>query len=260
MPAGCLLCDSACAVGLRPGGTRQPKNMIISPLEQFNVLSVYDFSLSNISNFETTYTRMIFLVWYTFYELPASCLDCVIAASADNPPIFGIAIGVFSTTIQTAMSIGYPIMHVLAQGVSNILVASGATHAFTLIDFIYGALCGLLSHVWFILFGNTNITYSSAPDYLFVFAHPGIWSGETPGPAVVEEAAVAGAYRAAFVGGNLSLLATATGMYLVHAYLAATEVLSGAVSAVWQQSFEHLFYLNTKDFSYLVFSLNTSTI
>ena len=75
---------------------------------------------------------------------------------------------------------------------------------------------------------------------------------------MVEEAA--GGYRAAFVGGNLSLLATATGMYLVHAYLAATEVLSGAVSAVWQQSFEHLFYLNTKDFSYLVFSLNTSTI
>jgi hypothetical protein len=70
--------------------------MIISPLEQFYVLSVYDFSLTNISNFEIIYAKLLFLVWYTL-SLPALVLHQIGAlhASGDLPMIFGTTASLF---------------------------------------------------------------------------------------------------------------------------------------------------------------------
>ena len=44
--------------------------MINSPLEQFNILSVYDASLANSSVFEIMYAKILLTAWYTFYNLP----------------------------------------------------------------------------------------------------------------------------------------------------------------------------------------------
>ncbi len=51
-----------------PVGT--PQDMINSPLEQFNILSVYDASLANSSVFEIMYAKILLTAWYTFYNLP----------------------------------------------------------------------------------------------------------------------------------------------------------------------------------------------
>jgi ATP synthase subunit 6 len=82
----------------------------------------------------------------------------------------------------------------------------------------------------------------------FVLALPQTWS----------EGSVATGQASGIVGANIALISSSGPWGPVH--LSVTEILSSFLAPVYRSTWEHLFYLSTKDFSYLIFSLNTSTI
>lgn len=222
--------------------------MIYSPLEQFNILSVYDFSVVNLSNFEIILTQILILVWYIFYKMPFLILNT-------------IYLSIY--TIFQSLWLGSA-LNVIVQSCQSLILYLGDNIAGTsLSTFIYNIFTKLYS----VPFVMQAFQLAGAPE-MFYSAVYYIWSfilnmfasdwNITQGGFKIFSATIS--EKSALLQGNLFLLSASTGAFLTNIYFLTQDIIIGVTSLVYNWTIGILFNLTNKDFSYVIFSLNTSTI
>lgn len=210
--------------------------MIHSPLEQFNILSIYDFSLLNVSNFEYIYAKLLLWLWYT--------LSSTISVIEPVSTVFASLLPFVKTVVLW-----------LAQSLTEL----NLIQITVIIDWVYSLYYNILSFVWYVLHNDLSVIYST--DHLFFTKGFDIVSNALQQPNVQSVSAnVPSNYQSMFVNANISLINGGLGVTLTTIYFIFLEVWYGVSTFIYQLTIEPLFYLTTKDFSYLILSLNTSTI
>lgn len=210
--------------------------MINSPLEQFNILSIYDFSLLNVSNFEYIYAKLLLWLWYT--------LSNMISVIEPISTIFASILPFIKTIVLW-----------LAQSLTELKLIQITI----IIDWFYSLYYNILSFVWYVFYNDLNIIYST--DHLFFTKGFDIISNALQQQNVQSISTnIPSNYQSLFLNTNLSLINGSIGITFTTIYFIFLELWFNVSTFIYQFTVEPLFYLTTKDFSYLIFSLNTSTI
>ena len=214
--------------------------MIYSPLEQFNILSIYDFSLLNLSNFE--YIEAKFLLWFWFFFS-----------------------GTFSTIdpVSTFFIKLAPFINAIIFSIAQIIMDTNLVCIAYLSDILYSFYYHWVSISWYVLYQDLSVLYQTGSLFFLRFCSllqgvflwdsvMGIQQVPTPGNA----------QPSIFLNANINLLITDNILYtlLTNFYFFILEIT--LIIYTWFYSFfiQPLFSLTTKDFSFLIFSLNTSTL
>lgn len=217
--------------------------MILSPLEQFNILSLYDFSLVNLSNFEFISAKVLLWFWYS-----------LIYITTFLEPIFNL-----STTL-------FPFIKTIIMITADALSLSGGITIMHIIDSIYAGYLSLISTIWYGLYKNLYTVYSI--DHLYLIPTFDVISfffqssaGVTQGPVILDSNPLL-VPLVPLLSTNISLLGLNGnfGVIMSTVYFVLLEVGLIVSTTIYKFTIEPLFYLTTKDFSYLIFSLNSSTI
>ena len=210
--------------------------MINSPLEQFNVLSVSDLSLINISIFEIIYAKFLLWFWY-------------------NVSSFLSHIQFISTIFENIL----PFLNNLSVFTAS-LIETQVIQVYIIIDWLYSIYFNIISRIWYIIYSDVTILYST--DHLFFIKFFDIlFAMVNPNFSInTQEISVSTGYLCTGISANTALLTETFGVSLVNIYLMITLTVLPVWVFIYQTLIEPFFYLSTKDFSYLIFSLNNSTI
>jgi ATP synthase subunit 6 len=232
--------------------------MIISPLEQFNILSVYDFAPFKITGFELIYAKLLVCVWYLVFNYPVCALVSIGTFLSNDLPLFSMATSALASICVVVLNIFLPFSYAIATFTYKFLVSTNLIAVYSVIEAGYNVYHSFISFLWYTLWFDANLLYSA--DHLF-FSKVLDLGGVTAAETNVIEASGDGANITA--GGlfeaNLALLYTKVGVFLVSLYFVLMEL--GVAAWTWiDKVIVMVLDLDTKDASYLIFSLNTSTI
>jgi ATP synthase subunit 6 len=230
--------------------------MIISPLEQFNILSVYDFSLIQISSFEIIYAKLLLLIWNIFFNYPICVYSSICLFLSNNLPLFWIATNFFVVFYTTVLDSFLLFIYFFFTFIYKFSILIGLVKLYIIIDYSYYIYYFLLSFLWSILWVNLNFLYSF--DHLFFFK---IFDFFIAQPTAELTNGVNFSSGLGFqLEWNLLLACGSLGFFVVNLYFLFMEIGLSAWTLFYQIIIEKLFAFNVKNLSYFIFSLNTSTI
>lgn len=211
--------------------------MIFSPLEQFNILSIYDLTIANFSNFEVIWAQILILVWYIFCKVPFAILT-------------NVYVGIY--TIFKSLWIG--------AGVDIIVSMCQATTRWVA-NYFY--IVSKLSYQ--LIVATKIIVLLNIPHIIFDFIHNMLnwvanmfvsdWNVANGGIKIFQVSR-----PSALLNANLFLISASIGSILTNFYFFIEDILIAIISTVYGFTAGIFFNLIVKDFSYVIFSLNTSTI
>lgn len=210
--------------------------MIFSPLEQFNILSVYDLVIANFSNFQVIWAQILILVWYIFCQVPFTILTKVyVGIYTIFKSLWGINVIVSMCKATTAWVANYfyivsKLSYQLFVGTKIIDLLNIPHKVFDLTHNMLNWIANIFASDWIIANGGHRIK---------------IFQVETP---------------SALLNANLFLISASTGAFLTNFYFFIEDILIAIISTVYSCTIGICFNLIVKDFSYVIFSLNTSTI
>lgn len=238
--------------------------MITSPLEQFNILSVYDFSLANISSFETIYADTMVRIWHIVHNIPrVICSDSFFQGNFFSVPFHTTLMALF-WLYNTATEYFWPIFFFdpILDGIWHIIFRLCDIGHFIYL-FLTAPFSTLLSFVWYTFYANLNLLYSA--DHLFLMKSLDFFAANENGTLLVDPISSTNAQASPWTERcprefNLSLLYGTSGPFLANAHSLLEEVSLLVFLFFYQNTIQLLFGLGTKDLSYLILSLNTSTI
>lgn len=151
-----------------PGTTT--KNMLVSPLEQLNILSSYDFSPFILTGFDMLSNELLFWVHFTIFNNPVSSSGGARLASPPvlaGPPLFHFwVVTHFFVTLETAVLGAFsPSIYSISALAFDLERTAGLTAMATVIDSVPGGggPGTPLSFLWSALRANANLLYS--PDH-----------------------------------------------------------------------------------------------
>ncbi len=133
------------------GGNRPNNDMIISPSEQSNILSVYDSSPSQFSGFETIYAKLLFLVWNTFSNYPVCVYFSIRSFPSNYLPLSRVATSSIAALYAAVLGGCLPFVHFLSAPTYEFFVTTGLAGSFTIIDAVYYVYHASLSLLWYTL-------------------------------------------------------------------------------------------------------------
>jgi len=233
--------------------------LIISPLEQFNILSLYD--TSPFGGFEINFAMCLHMAWSLFYIYPVSALQLFL-----NNDFFLLSF-VVSSTIDTVLALLSPFIHVfglLPLFVSGLCSEARAEAILMLSTQAWIILHSGLASVWAYVALNSDIFYSA--DQLFLT----ILNSSPAGLDGVEELNKNGAALSSVVNDfskdigilfNAADFISGTSNHLTDARFMFLELIFGVYTFIYTLIIEKLCPNGpTCDLSYLIFSLNLSTI
>ena len=143
--------------------------MLISPLEQFNILSLYDFSPFILTGFDMTpFGGPLFWVYFTIFNPVLSFgLHIPMQTALSGPPLglFGVVTHFFVTLETAVIGAFLPFIYSISALAHGLVSTSGLTAMATLIDSVPGMFYVPLSFLWSAFRANANLLYS--PDHLF---------------------------------------------------------------------------------------------
>lgn len=221
--------------------------MINSPLEQFNILSVYDFSLINIGNVEYITAKVFLWLWLTISNI-LNVIDPIASIYTTFLPFVGV--------LGPSLIVGF------GESLTQILGDAKLIQMTCFIDFLYSIYHNMLSYFWFILYKDLNIIYSTDHSFLTkilnFFLDPSV-IGTNPSDKdlIISEGGTN--YKSLFIDTNIGLV-SGQGVIFTGIYFMFIELWLNISSVIYQWTLEPLFNIATKDFSYLILSLNTSTL
>ena len=197
------------------------KDFILSPLEQFYVLSVYDLSLVDLSYFDKIFSGLLI-----FFSKPFDFLS-----NSTEESLFGFFQIYFSGLFffyKIIANIFLPILAVLENVLSFPLklIVSLLSSIFSFIPYFYTNLVEFYFTYYYSNLVNLSLDANSLDNISWLNA-------------------------SALSSGSLTSL---------DVQFLAMEVFLVLSSFFYSFTFETLFYLTTKDFSYLILSLNSSSI
>ena len=223
--------------------------MINSPLEQFNILSVYDASLLNASIFQIVCIKILLCTWHIIINLPETVFF-------KYNFIGGALVGTYKIA-QSAL-----FMLPVAVGTTTRAIHS-ATNEFslllglgdTILNFFYDFYHKLLSFIWCNICYDAHANILHSPSNLYI-TQPILDMAEN-----IEQRE----YKSGMFDINFSLISGSSpiGLFFTNLYFMFVHI------SLWLWSCTHdsiiqglLSFLSysPNDFSYLVLSLNTSTI
>ena len=239
--------------------------MIISPLEQFNILSVYDSSPIQISGSEIIYAKLLFLIWNIFLNYPVCVYFSIRSFSSNNLPLFWVATSSLAALYTTVLDNFLPFIYFLSTLTYKFLVSTGLSGLYTIIDSGYYVYHSSLSFSWYTLWANLNLLYS--PDHLSFSKVFDLLAGTPTDIISYNVNGTQATFNLSGVSGlwpllesNLSLACGKLGFFVANLYSLFMEIGLSAWTLFYQTIIEKLLAFNTKDLSYLILSLNTSTI
>jgi len=140
--------------GTQPGPTKRgailavpgttTKNMLISPLEQFNILSFYDFSPFILTGFDMLSNELLFWVHFTIFNNPVLSFGVVPGNPPElsGPPWFHFwVVTHFFVTLETAVLGAFlPFIYSISALVFHLETTAGLTAMATVIDSVPPAI------------------------------------------------------------------------------------------------------------------------
>ena len=196
--------------------------MINSPLEQFNVLSVSDLSLINISIFEIIYAKFLLWFWY-------------------NVSSFLSHIQFISTIFENIL----PFLNNLSVFTAS-LIETQVIQVYIIIDWLYSIYFNIISRIWYIIYSDVTILYST--DHLFFIKFFDIlFAMVNPNFSInTQEISVSTGYLCTGISANTALLTETFGVSLVNIYLMITLTVLPVWVFIYQTLIEPFFYLSKK--------------
>jgi ATP synthase subunit 6 len=213
--------------------------MVISPLEQFNVLSLHDFSLASISQYEIIYARILLSIWSIFLYCPLLSEGALPWGEgiSDFLPILWASMMAFAALVGVALSGILYIIHTLSTWAYKLSFSLIDVSVY--IDAFFNLYYSSLLFLWHSLYTNLDVLYATNANYISTLLPMG--APET----------------SAWIHTNLGFLTGSAGASVFFILSVACFKLSGFISSF---TIDPLLNLSTKDLSYLILSLNTSTI
>lgn len=143
--------------------------MLISPLEQFNILSLYDFSPFILTGFDIISAKLLFWVHFTiFFNNPV--LSIVVTTNSSHtalsgPPLFWVVTNLFLNLETAVLGAFLPFIYSISALAYKLVSTVCGTSLATIIDSVPGMFHMPQSFLWCVLQDNTDLLYS--PDHLF---------------------------------------------------------------------------------------------
>lgn len=235
--------------------------MIISPLEQFNILSLSDFSLSG--GFEIFYSSFLFWIWSLFYNLPIFLINFLLN---NITTVFAQYTGIFSNFISFLTDF-YQLLitnffYLFAHFVSFFLIIFKIESIYFINAFFYNIYNSCLSYIWVICYQNLNIFYSA--DHISLITIPFSILGDstvlTSGANLnLDNSISTSSSLSPVAASNIALICNSLGLFLINCYFFFFEFYLTIKTFIYAVLIENLLKLSLCNFSYLIFSLNTST-
>ncbi len=197
--------------------------MLFSPLEQFNILSFYDFAL--FASFDIFFSSFLISFWSFFHHF--SFFFSSVFAFWPFSSFFLSFYHFFSSFFLLAVSSS----------------SFDLSFFFDFVNFFFSFFFFFLSSFWSFFFVQLDFFYSS--DHLFFSSLPAFFSTSS---------------FDSLISFNLNLICTSFGFFFTHLYFVFLEFFFFLKSFFFTSFFSFFFSLSTKDFSYLLFSFNLSTI
>ena len=223
--------------------------MIISPLEQFNILSLSDFSPAG--GFEILYASFLLWAWSLFYLYPLSLFNYFFN---NDFILFSFLTSALVDFYQLFLSNFFLL---LSNILSYIFLLLNVVKLFNLVDVFYNFYNSCLSYIWYISYQNINVLYSTnnlsfiTLPYNFLFYNDNV---------TLSNSVVTLDHFSSMVNWNLSLISGNLGSFLVNFYFIFFELFLSIKTFFYDTFISSLLNISSCDFTYLVFSLNSSTI
>ena len=176
--------------------------MIYSPLEQFNILSLYDFSLVNISNFAFIYAKLLLWISYAF--------TLIINAIEPLSNLFASLLPIIST---------FSFFLVYSCG-------SFFSHYVPVLDFYNLFYFDILSSIWYLLFHDYGVIFTTHPLFVFLSNSNNL---------------VSSTYTSSFLSFNISLISSSFGLFLTSIYFIVLELWLSITGTIYAYTIEPLF-------------------
>jgi len=142
--------------------------MLISPLEQFNILSLYDFSPFILTGFDIISAKLLSWVHFTiFFNNPVLSIAAVAdgsRAALAGPPLFWVVTNFFVTLETAVLGAFLPFIYSISALAYELVSTAGLTGMATIIDSVPASFYDMRSFLWYVLRANTDLLYS--PDHL----------------------------------------------------------------------------------------------
>lgn len=223
--------------------------MIISPLEQFNILSIADFTLAG--GFEILYATILFGIWSLFYIYPISLLEFLL-----NNSLIPISL-ITSFLVDFYHFFLSGIFFIFSRIFSEILITLNITALYNSADVFYNIYHSTLSYIWFVGYKNLDIFYSA--DHLSFINVPYNFLFYKD-DAITTTLANKDAFNLFMVQTDLNLISGSFGTFLANLYFIFFEIFLSIKMFLYENIVVNLLNLSSCDFSYLIFSLNVSTL
>ena len=220
--------------------------IISSPLEQFNILSLCDFSLVDISHFEIFYAKFLVFIWYIFCYFPISVYETTCDFLINSFPLPWSAIQAISFAYILIFDILLIFMQNLASSLAQVFSFFGLTSTTNPVLEIYTSA---LSFFWSRLHNNLDLLYST--DHLFFLT---IFGLGTAAPGAGDH--MFETINFSLIGGNV----TDFWFSVANLHFLVSEVLFSITTWIYENTINLFLSICTKEMLFLIFSLNTSTI
>lgn len=225
--------------------------MILSPLEQFNILSLSDFTLAG--GFEILYASILFSVWSLFYIYPIYIFELFLNSSFVPISFFTSFLAGF---YQHFLSV---IFFIFSRISSDILITINLAKLLGGVDVLYNLYNTSLSYIWFLSYKNLDILYSS--DHLSFINIPYNFLFSTGSDELIlASVSNKDTFNFFMVQTDLNFICTNFGIFLANLYFIFFDLFLSFKMFFYETIIEKLLYLSSCDFSYLIFSLNVSTL
>lgn len=223
--------------------------MINSPLEQFNILSVYDGSLINASIFEIVYIKGLFLIWYIFYNLPETILLNSVLLNNTLAPLYSALhniLYIIPTLIVSITLMIDKITNLDSATYQGLFIAKFSFFLLMgeiLINYAFDLYNLVISSIWYQLYSWNNDMLMNQSNIM----------------SDIEDIR----HKSALLNLNYSLICSGLGIFLTNMYFTFIDISLWAWAHVVDSIILGLLSflsISTNDFSYLILSLNTSTL
>lgn len=223
--------------------------MILSPLEQFNILSLIDFNISG--GFEIFYSSFLFWIWSLLYIYPVSLLSILF-----NKDIVGFSI-ITSILFEFYQFFLTNFFYIFSHFFSAFLLMLNCEKLYTLIDFFYNIYNSCLSYIWLVCYKNLDIFYSINNFSFLISFYDILFYNDTISNAASNASLDNVSSLAA---GNINLICSSWGLFLVNIYFIFFEIYLSIKIFFYELFVANILNLSLCNFSYLIFSLNSSTL
>lgn len=224
--------------------------MILSPLEQFNILSLIDFNLAG--GFEIFYSSFLFWIWSLLYIYPVSLISFVL-----NKDIVGLSI-ITSILLEFYQFFLTNFFYIFSHFVSAFLFMLQCDKLFNLIDFFYTFYNSCLSYIWLVCYKNLDIFYSINNFSFLISFYDILFYNDTI--STLNNTNLSVDTISSLTKSNISLISSSWGLFLVNIYSIFFEIFVSIKLFFYQLFIANILNLSLCNFSYLIFSLNTSTV